>query len=332
MVWADFGRIFGSGRRGLEDLGEREILALAIGAEEEDGRIYRDMAAAVRADFAASAKVFEGMAAEEDEHRQRLIDVFVACFGQHIPLVRREDVAGFIRPAPIWRGGALGDVRALWQLAEQMEGQAARFYGAAAARCTDAATRKLLGDLAAAEASHGGVARGLQAEHLGGSAKGEEARAAQRQVVLQIVQPGLAGLMDGSVSTLAPLFAAAFASQDSHTALMVGLAASVGAGISMGLTEAFSDDGKISGRGSPWLRGGVCGLMTTVGGLGHTLPYLLHDFWVATALAVLVVVVELLAIAWIRWKYMESPFWVTVVQVLVGGALVLAAGVFLGSA
>lgn len=323
--------IFGAARRGIESLGEREILALAIGAEEEDGRIYRDMAAAVRGEFAASAKVFEGMAAEEDEHRKRLIKLFVARFGSHIPLVRREDVGGFVRVAPVWRGGALGDVRALWQMAEQMEAQAARFYGLAAARCSDAATRKLLGDLAAAEAGHGGVARELQAEHLDGPAKGREAREAQRQVVLQLVQPGLAGLMDGSVSTLAPLFAAAFASQDSHTALMVGLAASVGSGISMGLTEAFSDDGKISGRGSPWLRGWVCGLMTTVGGLGHALPYLLHDFWVATALAIFVVILELLAIAWIRWKYMESPFWTTVMQVVVGGALVLAAGMILGA-
>ncbi len=317
--------------RTFESLSEKEVLALAIGAEEQDAHIYRDMAEQLRGEFAATAKVFDAMAAEEDGHRRALLDVFKAKFGSHIPLVRREDVRGFMMMEPVWLAQPL-NIEKIWDLAEQLEGQAARFYKLAAQRSQDVDVRKLLGDLAAAEQKHERKAMSLQERNLTEDAKQAEKVEAHKQFVLQVVQPGLAGLMDGSVSTLAPLFAAAFATQNNHETLMVGLAASVGAGISMGLTEAFSDDGKISGRGSPWLRGTVCGVMTTLGGVGHALPYLLSDFWAATSLAVVVVIVELMAIAWIRWKYMDSRFWVAVMQIFVGGLLVLGAGVLLGGA
>jgi rubrerythrin len=317
--------------RTFASLTEREVLALAVLAEEEDARIYRDIAERMEGPFEATAKVFKGMAAEEDEHRRMLIDLYRGKFGEHIPLVRRDDVAGFVKFEPLWLAPEL-EVEKLWGLAEKMEGQSRRFYQLAMGRSQDASVRKLLGDLAAAEMGHGDTARDLQATYLNENAKHAEKLEEHRQFVLQIVQPGLAGLMDGSVSTLAPLFAAAFATQNPHETFLVGLAAGVGAGISMGLTEAFSDDGKISGRGSPWIRGGVCGLMTAVGGLFHTLPFLIPSFGFATGLAVLVVALELVAIAYIRWKWMESPFWSTMVQVVLGGILVLGAGVLLGGA
>lgn len=318
-------------KRRFESLTEQEILALAIGAEEEDARLYRDMAERVRVGYAATAKVFEEMAAEEDEHRRLLLDIYTATFGLHIPHIRRDDVKGFVRAEPVWLLEPL-NVDKLWEVASQIEAQNQRFYNLAASRSTNAGVRKLLGDLAAAEQGHAHTATELQANLLHTDAKTTEREAAHKQFVMTYVQPGLAGLMDGSVSTLAPLFAAAFATHSSHDTLLVGLAASVGSGISMGLTEALSDDGKISGRGSPWLRGWVCGLMTTLGGIGHALPYLLTDFWAATSLAMVVVVVELFVIAWIRWKYMESPFWMAVLQIIVGGALVVAAGMLLGGA
>jgi len=317
--------------RRFDSLSEREVLALAIGAEEEDGRIYRDIAERLKPAYPASAAVFADMAAEEDGHRRALLELFRAKFGEHIPLVRRDDVRGFEKTAPLWLAPEL-QVENLWRLAETMEGQAQRFYLLAAARSQDVGVRTLLGDLAAAEGKHAGKAEELQEAHLTDDARRAERISAQKSFVLQVVQPGLAGLMDGSVSTLAPLFAAAFATQSPHETLMVGLAASVGAGISMGLTEAFSDDGKISGRGSPWLRGTVCGVMTTLGGVGHALPFLIPHFGAATAMAVAVVLVELLVIAWIRWKYMDTHFWGSVVQVVVGGVLVLAAGMLLGAA
>ena len=324
--------MFGSkGLRSFDSLNEREVLALAIGAEEEDGRIYRDIAERLRGDFAATAEIFEQMAAEEDGHRRALLEVFRAKFGEHIPLVRRADVRGFMVQEAIWLAQPL-NVEKLWQLAERMEMQAGRFYILAAQRSQDVSVRKLLGDLAAEEMKHERKAADLQGATLTDDVKRAEKMAEQKQFVLQIVQPGLAGLMDGSVSTLAPLFAAAFATHSPHETFLVGMAAAVGAGISMGLTEAFSDDGKISGRGSPLVRGVVCGMMTMVGGVGHALPYLLGDFGVATALAVFVVLVELVGIAWIRWKYMETSFWVAVMQVFVGGLLVLGAGVLLGGA
>ena len=316
-------------RRRFSDLSEQEILALAISSEEDDGRIYRSYAQALRSDYPGSAAVFEGMAAEEDGHRQRLIEMHRARFGEVIPLIRREHVAGFYARRPVWLTKNLS-IETIRAEAAGMEAQAERFYLKAAERTTDAATRKLLGDLAAAEAGHEKAAERLEAKHLPGDVKDEEDAGAKRQFILTWVQPGLAGLMDGSVSTLAPIFATAFATQDSHTTLLVGTAAAVGAGISMGFTEAAHDDGVLSGRGSPLKRGVASGVMTAVGGLGHALPYLLPDFWTATALAIAVVFIELWAIAWIQNKYMETPFLRAALQVVLGGALVFAAGVLIG--
>ena len=315
-------------RRQFRDLSEAEVLALAIASEEDDARIYRSYAARLAPGYPDTARIFDGMAAEEDAHRQRLIGLFQRRFGEVIPLIRREHVAGFYARRPVWLMPTLTleQVRAE---AAAMEQAAEQFYLRAAAASTDAGTRKLLGDLAAAEAGHRHRAGALEAA-LTPDAKADEDRAAHRQFVLTWVQPGLAGLMDGSVSTLAPIFAVAFATQDTWTTFLVGLAASVGAGISMGFTEAASDDGQLSGRGSPVKRGMSAGVMTTIGGLGHALPYLIADFWTATITAMVVVFVELWAIAWIQNRYMETPFWRAVFQVVLGGALVFAAGAFIG--
>lgn len=321
---------FSLSRKRFRDLSEQEILALAISSEEDDARIYRGYADSLRADFPASAAIFDGMASEEDTHRQRLIDLHRTRFGETIPLLRREHVSGFYARRPVWLVENLGLDR-IREEAEAMERDAERFYLAAAARTTDAATRRLLGDLAAAEAGHQTTAEELEARHLDPDSRDHEAGKAKRQFILTWVQPGLAGLMDGSVSTLAPIFAVAFATQNTWTTFLVGLAASVGAGISMGFTEAASDDGSLSGRGSPWKRGFASGIMTTVGGLGHALPYLIPDFWTATITAFVVVFLELWAIAWIQNKYMDTPFVRAALQVVLGGALVFAAGVLIGS-
>ena len=318
------------GRRRFRDLSEQEILALAISSEEDDARIYRQYAERLRAEFPASAAVFDGMADEEDGHRRRLIDLHRTRFGDVIPLIRREHVAGYYARRPVWLVETL-PIERIRDEAEAMERQAEQFYRTAAARVQDAETRSLLGDLAAAEAQHEKRADELVAEHLDGDTRDEESRASHRQFVLTWVQPGLAGLMDGSVSTLAPIFATAFATQDTWTTFLVGLAASVGAGISMGFTEAASDDGELSGRGSPLKRGIAAGVMTTLGGLGHALPYLIPHFWTATIVATIVVFVELWAIAWIQKRYMQTPFLRAAFQVVLGGALVFAAGVLIGS-
>ena len=316
-------------RRRFSDLSEQEVLALAISSEEDDARIYRSFAQMLRAEYPSSATVFDEMAIEEDGHRQALIDMHRTRFGEVIPLIRREHVAGFYARRPIWLTQNLS-LETIRSEASGMEAQAEKFYLTAAARTTDAATRKLLGDLAAAEAGHEKSAEGLEAKHLSGDARAEEDAGERRQFILTWVQPGLAGLMDGSVSTLAPIFATAFATTNSHTTLLVGTAAAVGAGISMGFTEAAHDDGVLSGRGSPWKRGMASGLMTAVGGLGHALPYLIPEFWTATVLAMIIVFVELWAIAWIQNKYMETPFLRAALQVVLGGALVFAAGALIG--
>jgi rubrerythrin len=316
-------------RRRFSDLSEQEVLALAISSEEDDTSIYRTYAKRLRTDYAATAAVFDGMAAEEDEHRRRLIDLHTERFGTVIPLIRREHVAGFYARRPVWLNETLG-LESIRAEAKGMEEQAAAFYKRAAAQTTDSATRKLLGDLAAAEAGHARHAEGLEAEHLDGATRDTEDAGARRQFILTWVQPGLAGLMDGSVSTLAPIFATAFATQDTWTTFLVGTAASVGAGISMGFTEAAHDDGVLSGRGSPWKRGLASGVMTTLGGMGHALPYLIPDFWTATTIAMVVVFIELWAIAWIQNKFMETPFLRAALQVVLGGVLVFAAGVLIG--
>jgi rubrerythrin len=317
-------------RRRFSDLTEQEVLALAISSEEDDARIYRSYAARLREDYPDTAKVFDGMALEEDAHRQRLIDMHARRFGDVIPLIRREHVAGFYARRPVWLIENLS-IERIREEAENMERDAERFYVEAAKRSPDAATRKLLGDLAAAEAGHQNLAGHLEKKNLDEDAKESEEDTAKRQFLLTWVQPGLAGLMDGSVSTLAPIFATAFATQNTWTTFLVGVAASVGAGISMGFTEAASDDGQLSGRGSPFKRGVASGVMTAVGGLGHALPYLIPHFWTATIIASIVVFVELWAIAWIQNKYMETPFWRAAFQVVLGGALVFAAGALIGA-
>ena len=318
-----------AGRRPFDSLDEREILALAIGAEEEDARIYQAYAENLRDHYPASAKVFDDMAEVEQTHKNMLIEMFRSRFGERIPLIRREHVRGFYTRRPDWliRNLPIGKVR---EQARAMEEQAFRFYSEAARRVGDASTRKLLGDLALAEQGHEEIARTLEERHVDGEAREAEDATAHRQFVLTYVQPGLAGLMDGSVSTLAPIFAAAFATQDTWSTFLIGLSASVGAGISMGFTEAAHDDGKISGRGSPVKRGLASGIMTAVGGLGHALPYLIPHFWTATAIAGAVVFVELWAIAFIQNRYMETPFMRAVMQVVLGGSLVLAAGIIIG--
>jgi rubrerythrin len=317
-------------RRRFDDLSEQDVLALAISSEEDDAQIYRMYAAELRDGYPASADVFSAMAAEEDDHRARLIALHKARFGETIPLIRREHVAGYYARRPVWLVRNLGLER-IRNEAERMEREAQAFYTHAAQRVGDADTRALLGELAAAEAGHSNLAHALSEETLSGAAGEREDREAHRRFVLTWVQPGLAGLMDGSVSTLAPIFATAFATQDTHTTFLVGLAASVGAGISMGFTEAASDDGVLSGRGSPIKRGFAAGIMTTLGGLGHALPYLIADFWTATTVAIAVVFVELWAIAWIQNRFMETPFWRATLQVVVGGALVFAAGALIGA-
>ncbi|ARQ00066.1 iron exporter MbfA [Pseudorhodoplanes sinuspersici] len=319
---------FGS-RRNFTDLSEAEILALAISSEEDDARIYASYAEQLRHDYPATAEMFDAMAAEEDGHRRLLIDTFQRRFGRVIPLIRREHVAGYYSRRPVWLIQNLGLDR-IRSEAARMEDDAANFYTRAAQASSDPDTRKLLGDLAAAERKHEHRAEELNADAADTGTRKEEDEKAHRQFVLTWVQPGLAGLMDGSVSTLAPIFATAFATQNTWTTFVVGLAASVGAGISMGFTEAAHDDGVISGRGSPLKRGLASGVMTTLGGLGHALPYLIPEFWTATAIAGIVVFFELWAIAFIQNRYMETPFMRAVFQVVLGGSLVLAAGILIG--
>ena len=312
------------------DLTEQEILALAITNEDEDSRIYRGFAEGLREKYAASAKVFDEMADEEVRHRTMLFELYRSKFGEYLPLIRRQDVKGFIQKQPLWLMSplSLDEVR---KFAENMEYEATRFYRRAAETTRDTSVRQLLVELAEVEAQHEGLAHRLCEQILTPSARDKEDETARRMFVLQYVQPGLAGLMDGSVSTLAPLFAAAFATHSTWETFLVGLAASVGAGISMGFAEALSDDGSLTGRGAPLVRGIVCGTMTAIGGLGHTLPYLIPNFWTATMVAIAVVVVELIAISYIRHRFMDTPFLAATFQVVVGGALVFAAGILIGS-
>jgi rubrerythrin len=318
-------------KRDFASLNAREILSLAVAAEEEDGRIYATYAEKLRAHYPGTAAIFDGMAEEEDGHRRRLLDLYVEKFGKQLVPIRREHVRGFLTRRPLWLG-EVTRLDAIRQQSFEMEEQAYRFYTEAAKQTTDAEIRKLLGDLAMEEKAHEHAADTLEEEHLGGAAIDAEAKEARRQFVLTYVQPGLAGLMDGSVSTLAPVFAAAFATQDTWQTFLVGLAAAVGAGISMGFTEAAADDGRLTGRGSPIVRGISCGVMTALGGLGHALPYLIPYFWTATIIAMGVVVVELVAIALIQNRYMSTPFFRAALQVILGGALVFAAGILIGRA
>jgi rubrerythrin len=314
--------------RSFDSLTEREILALAISLEEEDERIYADFAEGLRQDFPATASMFDGMRVEESGHRRRLIELYQAKFGEHIPLIRRTDVRGFVHRRPMWLTKPLR-LESARKEAASLEVETRRFYEKAADRMHDASIRQLLNDLAQEERGHEHRAEEL-GENLDETARGQEEAANRKLFVLQIVQPGLAGLMDGSVSTLAPVFAAAFATRNTHTAFAVGLAASIGAGISMGFAEALSDDGSLTGRGHPYIRGTASGLMTALGGIGHTLPFLIGNFNVAFGVAVAVVLVELATISWVRHRYMDSPILSATVQVMIGGILVFLAGVLIG--
>jgi rubrerythrin len=317
-------------KKRFKDLSEREILALAVQLEEEDSRVYADFAEGLREAYPATAKIFEEMQSEESRHRQSLIEMYQKRFGEHIPLIRRQDVKGFIDRKPIWLVRPLG-LAAVRKQVEEMEYETRRFYERAIGRVSDASTRKLLGDLAEIERQHYDFAETLEEKHLQPETKTEEEKSERRVFVLQVVQPGLAGLMDGSVSTLAPIFAAAFATHKSWDAFLVGLAASIGAGISMAFAEALSDDGSLTGRGRPVYRGIVTGLMTTAGGLGHTLPFMIANFHVAFTVAVIVVAVELGIISYVRHRYMETPLLASTLQVVVGGVLVFMVGVLIGS-
>jgi rubrerythrin len=317
--------------RNFDSLSEREMLALAISLEEEDERVYADYAEGLRQDFPGSAAVFDGMREEESSHRRRLIEIYQQRFGDHIPLIRRQDVKGFVTRKPVWLVRPLG-LDSVRKQVSTMEVESRRFYESASARAQDPHIRQLLDDLAQEERTHEDRADKLEKDKLGPDVKGQEDEANRRLFVLQIVQPGLAGLMDGSVSTLAPVFAAASATRNSWDAFLVGLAASLGAGISMGFAEALSDDGSLTGRGHPWLRGLICGLMTALGGIGHTLPFLIRDFQVAMGAAIVVVLIELGIISWIRHRYMETPPLSAAVQVGLGGALVFVTGMLIGNA
>jgi erythrin-vacuolar iron transport family protein len=315
----------------FSDLSEQEIIALAISSEDDDARSYIGFANALMESYPASAKVFMEMAEEENEHRDRLKSLYQKKFGDFVPLIRRADINGFVKHTPTWTISKLG-IDAMRKHAEVIEFENYRFYTRAAERSQDLAIRKLLTGLAAAEKSHSSLAERLGLEHVTPDAKIEEKEAERRLFLLQVVQPGLVGLMDGSVSTLAPLFAAAFATGHSWETFLVGTAASLGAGISMGLAEGLSDDGKLTGRGHPLIRGLAAGIMTAIGGLGHSLPYLIADFTTATWLAIIIVFFELGAISWIRYKYMDTPFLKAAMQIAVGGFLVFLTGVLIGSA
>lgn len=316
--------------KNFESLTEKEILALAISLEEEDARVYADFAEGLKETFPGTAEIFEGMRKEEVTHRERLFEAYRQRFGEHIPLLRREDVKGFVKRRPVWLIRPLG-LDTVRKQASAMEEETRRFYEQSAKRTQDLGIRQLLDELAEEESSHEHRADQLQKEVLQPNVREQEEHARRRLFVLQIVQPGLAGLMDGSVSTLAPVFAAAFATRNSWDAFLVGLAASLGAGISMCFAEALSDDGSLTGRGHPWIRGVICGLMTTMGGIGHTLPYLIKNFGIATTVAVVVVAIELLVISLIRHKYMDTPFISAAFQVVVGGVLVFITGILIGS-
>jgi rubrerythrin len=315
--------------RSFKSLNEKEVLALAVSLEEEDARIYGEFAEGLRADYPATAEVLNQMRAEENEHRHRLIELYRQKFGEHIPLIRRQDIQGFVQRKPIWLVRPLG-LAAVRKETELMELETKRFYERAMRHATDAGIRQLLGDLAEEERKHARLAEELESNQHASWAQADEAQTRKRLFALQVIQPGLAGLMDGSVSTLAPLFAAAFATGKPFKTFVVGLAASLGAGISMGFAEALSDDGSLTGRGRPWTRGFVCGLMTAVGGLGHTLPYLIPHFVTATATAIAVVIVELIVISWIRKRFMDTPLTSALFQVVLGGVLVFLTGVGIG--
>jgi erythrin-vacuolar iron transport family protein len=320
----------------FSQLDEREILAIAIDNEDDDYRVYMSFADDLRERYPSTAAMFESMAKIEQSHHDSLLDTYHQKFGQNLLPIRRTDVRGFMNRRPVWliRNLPLATIRSELEI---REAESYGFYTKAATQAKDPAIRKLLNDLAQVEKSHEAVVGDIESEFLPPAERAKEDATQRRSFVLQYVQPGLAGLMDGSVSTLAPLFAAAFATHNTWSTLLVGLAASVGAGISMAFAEALSDDGALTGRGSPWLRGAVTGAMTALGGLGHTLPYLVPEsvpnaFAIATGISGVVVFFELWAIAWVRAHYMDTPLLQAIFQIVLGGVIVLAAGILIGNA
>lgn len=319
----------------FSDLSEREILAVAIASEDEDNRVYNLFAEDLRGRYPSTAALFERIAETERGHRDQLTAAYHKRFGPTIVPIHKADVLAVAKRPPVWLTRNL-PLSAIRREAEAREAETAKFYARAAAQAQDADVRELLLSLSRDEAAHEQLVAELEAQIAQGPAGMAEAETGRRQFILEYVQPGLVGLMDGSVSTLAPLFAAAFATHNNWQTFLVGLAASLGAGISMGFAEALSDDGELSGRGSPLARGAICGATTAIGGLGHTLPYLVPDAWpnaflVATSIAAAVVFVELWLIAWVRARYMKTPFFKAVLQIVLGGAIVLATGVLIGA-
>lgn len=317
-------------------LDEREILAVAIDSEDDDHRVYMAFAEDLRERYPATAGMFDDMARVEATHRDALLHTYQQKYGPNVLPIRRTDVRGFVKRRPVWLVRNLS-IDAIRREVQVREAEAYGFYRKAARQSKDPEIRDLLNNLAAVEQGHEALASDIEAHEVPQTERDKEREVNRRLIVLQYVQPGLAGLMDGSVSTLAPLFAAAFATHNNWSTFLVGLAASIGAGISMAFAEALSDDGSLTGRGSPVLRGLICGLMTALGGLGHTLPYLVpnalpHAFLIATAISGAVVFVELWVIAWVRSHYMDTPFLQAVFQIVLGGVIVLAAGIFIGAA
>lgn len=324
-------------RRSLQSLNPAELAALAINMEQEEARLYQEYARRFRRQGRMHlAAEMESLRQEEREHEQRLSDAFLAEFADQteVPLLRRGDVAGFGELPPLPKEEQFTPDVAVARIAFS-EGIAERFYRHAAENSgRHDRLRALFAELAEVEAVHQSTeGRVLAAARLDDGEKPAELKHTDHErFVLQVVQPGLVGLMDGSVSTLAPLFAAAFATHKSWDAFLVGTAAAVGAGISMGFAEGMSDDGALTGRGHPWMRGSITGAMTLLGGIFHALPYLIPNFWTATTIAAIVVAIELFAIAYIRNRYMDTPFWRSIVQIVVGGGIVFAAGILIGSA
>ena len=316
-------------KKKFQDLNDNEILSLAIDSLEEDIKLYDEYSSHFLINYPVTSKMFKQMSILKNKNRKKLVELHKKKFGETLSITDQKEIANYFKRKPEWLV-IKNSIEKVRNEIVEMETLSAQFYNSFAKKSQNIEIRNLLIDLASMCREQKDNAKLILLNAQKSRSAKEEVTKDKRQFILTWVQPGLAGLMDGSVSTLAPIFATAFATKDSHTTLLVGLAASIGAGISMGFTEAVHDDGVISGRGSPIKRGFASGIMTTIGGLGHALPYLITDFYVATVIAMFFVLVELWAIAWIQAKYMEIKFTKAVFQVVFGGSLVLAAGILIG--
>ena len=316
-------------KKKFQDLNDNEILSLAIDSLEEDIKLYDEYSSHFLINYPVTSKMFKQMSILKNKNRKKLVELHKKNFGETLSITNQKEIANYFKRKPEWLV-IKNSIEKVRNEIIEMETLSAQFYNSFAKKSQNIEIRNLLIDLALMSREQKDNAKLILLNAQKSRSAKEEVTKDKRQFILTWVQPGLAGLMDGSVSTLAPIFATAFATKDSHTTLLVGLAASIGAGISMGFTEAVHDDGVISGRGSPIKRGFASGIMTTIGGLGHALPYLISDFYVATVIAMFFVLVELWAIAWIQAKYMEIKFTKAVFQVVFGGSLVLAAGILIG--